>query len=348
MKAKTAVLTAVEKAEVIDRELPELGSHDVLIKVAANNICTSEYGAFNGARKRPLPLTFGHEWAGTVVEVGSEVDSVKPGDYVASGYQYDPYSEPSREGRTSECTKLQSADHPNPDGYFGNAGCASYAVAKEVACYKIDEGVDPSVAALLEPLGTCCAAFRRFGVGYGETVVVIGAGTMGILNALVAKAHGCRVLITEMLPKKLECARALGLEVIDVSQCDPVARVRELTGGKGADGVIIAVGASGAYAQALEMAKEKRAHLLIFAAGYPAPTWELDPNTVHYRRMVIVGSYGADAVDFREAATLINMGVADFSLIVEERLPLSQIQKAFEEACKPGMYRVSVQCQEVE
>lgn len=348
MKAKTAVLTAVEKAEVIDRELPELGSHDVLIKVAANNICTSEYGAFNGARKRPLPLTFGHEWAGTVVEVGSEVDSVKPGDYVASGYQYDPYSEPSREGRTSECTKLQSADHPNPDGCFGNAGCASYAVAKEVACYKIDEGVDPSVAALLEPLGTCCAAFRRFGVGYGETVVVIGAGTMGILNALVAKAHGCRVLITEMLPKKLECARALGLEAIDVSQCDPVARVRELTGGKGADGVIIAVGASGAYAQALEMAKEKRAHLLIFAAGYPAPTWELDPNTVHYRRMVIVGSYGADAVDFREAATLINMGVADFSLIVEERLPLSQIQKAFEEACKPGMYRVSVQCQEVE
>lgn len=348
MKAKTAVLTAVEKAEVIDRELPELGSHDVLIKVAANNICTSEYGAFNGARKRPLPLTFGHEWAGTVVEVGSEVDSVKPGDYVASGYQYDPYSEPSREGRTSECTKLQSADHPNPDGYFGNAGCASYAVAKEVACYKIDEGVDPSVAALLEPLGTCCAAFRRFGVGYGETVVVIGAGTMGILNALVAKAHGCRVLITEMLPKKLECARALGLEAIDVSQCDPVARVRELTGGKGADGVIIAVGASGAYAQALEMAKEKRAHLLIFAAGYPAPTWELDPNTVHYRRMVIVGSYGADAVDFREAATLINMGVADFSLIVEERLPLSQIQKAFEEACKPGKYRVSVQCQEVE
>ena len=148
MKAKTAVLTAVETAEVIDRELPELGEHDVLVKIDANNICTSEYGAFNGARKRPLPLVFGHEWAGTVVEVGSAVDSVAVGDYIASGYQYDPYSEPSREGRTSECTKLQSADHPNPDGYFGNAGCANYAVAKEVACYKIDKGIDPSVAAL--------------------------------------------------------------------------------------------------------------------------------------------------------------------------------------------------------
>lgn len=346
MKAKTAVLTAVEKAEVIDRELPELGEHDVLVKIDANNICTSEYGAFNGARKRPLPLVFGHEWAGTVVEVGSEVDSVAVGDYIASGYQYDPYSEPSREGRTSECTKLQSADHPNPDGYFGNAGCANYTVAKEVACYKIDKGIDPSVAALLEPLGTCCAGFRRFGVEYGQTVVVIGAGTMGVLNALVAKAHGCRVIITEMMPKKLETAAKLGLETIDVSKCDPVEKVRELTGGKGADGVIIAVGASGAYAQALEMAKEKRAHLLIFAAGYPAPKWELDPNTVHYRRMVIVGSYGADAVDFREAASMINMGAADFSQLVEEKIPLDKIQEAFEEACKPGMYRISVQCQE--
>lgn len=346
MKAKTAVLTAVETAEVIDRELPELGEHDVLVKIDANNICTSEYGAFNGARKRPLPLVFGHEWAGTVVEVGSAVDSVAVGDYIASGYQYDPYSEPSREGRTSECTKLQSADHPNPDGYFGNAGCANYAVAKEVACYKIDRGIDPSVAALLEPLGTCCAGFRRFGIEYGQTVVVIGAGTMGVLNALVAKAHGCRVIITEMMPKKLETAAKLGLETIDVSKCDPVEKVRELTDGKGADGVIIAVGASGAYAQALEMAKEKRAHLLIFAAGYPAPKWELDPNTVHYRRMVIVGSYGADAVDFREAASMINMGAADFSPLVEEKIPLDKIQEAFEEACKPGMYRISVQCQE--
>ena len=346
MTAKTAVHTAVETAEVIDRELPELGEHDVLVKIDANNICTSEYGAFNGARKRPLPLVFGHEWAGTVVEVGSAVDSVAVGDYIASGYQYDPYSEPSREGRTSECTKLQSADHPNPDGYFGNAGCANYAVAKEVACYKIDKGIDPSVAALLEPLGTCCAGFRRFGVEYGQTVVVIGAGTMGVLNALVAKAHGCRVIITEMMPKKLETAAKLGLETIDVSKCDPVEKVRELTGGKGADGVIIAVGASGAYAQALEMAKEKRAHLLIFAAGYPAPKWELDPNTVHYRRMVIVGSYGADAVDFREAASMINMGAADFSQLVEEKIPLDKIQEAFEEACKPGMYRISVQCQE--
>lgn len=346
MKAKTAVLTAVETAEVIDRELPELGEHDVLVKIDANNICTSEYGAFNGARKRPLPLVFRHEWAGTVVEVGSAVDSVAVGDYIASGYQYDPYSEPSREGRTSECTKLQSADHPNPDGYFGNAGCANYAVAKEVACYKIDKGINPSVAALLEPLGTCCAGFRRFGIEYGQTVVVIGAGTMGVLNALVAKAHGCRVIITEMMPKKLETAAKLGLETIDVSKCDPVEKVRELTGGKGADGVIIAVGASGAYAQALEMAKEKRAHLLIFAAGYPAPKWELDPNTVHYRRMVIVGSYGADAVDFREAASMINMGAADFSQLVEEKIPLDKIQEAFEEACKPGMYRISVQCQE--
>ena len=135
MKVKTAVLREAGKAEVIDRELPEFSGHEVLVKVAADNICTSEYGAFNGSRNRPTPLVFGHEWAGTVVEVGSEVSSVEVGDYVASGYYYDPYTIPSREGRTSECTHLMSADHPNPDGFYGTAGCAEYVVSSEVACY---------------------------------------------------------------------------------------------------------------------------------------------------------------------------------------------------------------------
>ena len=346
MKARSAVITAVGKAEVIEREIRSPRGHEVLVKIAADNICTSEYGAFNGARNRPMPLGIGHEWAGTVVEVGDEVSALKVGDYVASGYGFDPYTEPSLEGRTGECPSLSGADHPNEDGIYGNAGCAEYFVVNEVACQKIDKSVDPSVAALLEPLGTCCAGFRRFGMKYGETVVVIGAGTMGILNGLVFKAHGCRVLITEMMPKKLEAARRLGLEAIDVSACDPVEKIKELTDGKGADGVVVAVGASGAYAQAAEMLKPKRGRMLIFAAGYPAPEWTLDPNKVHYGRMVIVGTYGGDWMDFKEAATLINMRAANFEELVEERIPLSQIQHAFERACEPGMFRISVICQE--
>ena len=118
------------------------------------------------------------------------------------------------------------------------------------------------------------------------------------------------------------------------------------TGGRGADGVIVAVAAASAYAQAIDMLKEKRGRLLIFAAGYPAPKWELDPNTVHYRRMVIVGTYGADYVDFKEAANLINMRAANFEELVEEKIPLDQIQHAFERACEPGMFRISVICNE--
>ena len=355
MKVKTAVLRAAGKAEVIDRELPELASHEVLVKVAADNICTSEYGAFNGSRNRPTPLVFGHEWAGTVEAVGSEVSSVAVGDYVASGYYYDPYTLPSREGthervavraRTSECPHLMSADHPNDDGFFGNAGCAEYVVSSEVACYKIDDGIDPSVAALLEPLGTCCAGFRRFGCDFGDTVVVIGAGTMGILNALVAKAHGCRVLITEMMPKKLEAARRLGLEAIDVSAVDPVEKVKELTGGRGADGVIVAVAAASAYAQAIDMLKEKRGRLLIFAAGYPGA--EVGARSEH-RALPPHGDRGHLRRRLRrlqEAANLINMRAANFEELVEEKIPLDQIQHAFERACEPGMFRISVICNE--
>ena len=326
MKVKTAVLRAAGKAEVIDRELPELASHEVLVKVAADNICTSEYGAFNGSRNRPTPLVFGHEWAGTVEAVGSEVSSVAVGDYVASGYYYDPYTLPSREGRTSECPHLMSADHPNDDGFFGNAGCAEYVVSSEVACYKIDDGIDPSVAALLEPLGTCCAGFRRFGCDFGDTVVVIGAGTMGILNALVAKAHGCRVLITEMMPKKLEAARRLGLEAIDVSAVDPVEKVKELTGGKGPEMILDAAGHFTVVQQAVEMvAKGGR----IGITGLPAKPSTIPMTPIAMRQISIIGSRAYERKHWRQALNLMANGL-DISLVSNFVLPLSDWKKGME------------------
>ena len=78
--------------------------------------------------------------------------------------------------------------------------------------------MDPSEAAFVEPVGTVCQGIRKLRVQQGEKIVVIGAGTMGVLNALVAKAEGCEVMITEMMDKKIEVAKELGLNVVDVKE----------------------------------------------------------------------------------------------------------------------------------
>ncbi len=179
-----------------------------------------------------------------------------------------------------------------------------------------------------------------------ETVAVIGGGTMGMLNALEARALGTRVIVSEMNPKKLETARKIGFETIDSGAEDPVKRIMELTEGKGADAVIVAVGVAKANEQALEMVKKIDGRILQFAAGYPAPVTQMDWNSIHYRRLELIGTYGADAEDFTDAAMLLNTGMIDVSALVEpKRFPLTEMQKAFEAAASPGMYRVCVECQ---
>lgn len=339
---KTAVLHGKEQLTIEERVLPELTPDSVLVKIKACNICTSEYGVYNGSRTRPYPLVFGHEWAGEVLKVGSRVDAFAPGDMVACGYEFDPTSLESLEGRTGECRHIKTANDLNPDGYYGNAGFAEYAVKSKVGLYKIHPDIDPSIAGLLEPVASVAFGLRKLRLQRGERVAVIGAGTMGIINALMARAYGANVMITEMIPKKIEAARACGLQVIDVGQTDPVEEVKRLTGGVGVDCVILAVGAQAATDQAFEMLKAKRGRVLLFAAAYPSPKINLDVNTLHYRKIDIIGTFGADHQDFQAAADTINSGSIDFSPVIEKKYPFSQMEQAMQAACVPGAYRVSV------
>ena len=179
-------------------------------------------------------------------------------------------------------------------------------------------------------------------------VGVIGAGTMGLINAQTAKAYGCRVIVSEMIPKKIETAKAMGFEVIDCNESDPVPfKNPPRTDFHGADAVIVAVGATSANSQGLEMLKQNDGRMLLFAAGYPVPELKVDSNRLHYRKMELIGTFGADHEDFKEAAQALSSKVVDVSKLVEEKkFPLSRLQEAYEEASKPGMYRVSVMLDE--
>ena len=341
---KTAVLRGKEKLTIENRKLPEIDEHSVLVKIKACNICTSEYGVYNGSRtSRPYPLVFGHEWSGEILEVGSKVYELKKGDYVACGYQFDPYTEASKEGRTSECPHLITANDLNSDGYYGNAGFAEYVVKPEVQLYKIKKGVDPAIAGLLEPISTVIFGLNKLRIKRGETIVVVGAGTMGIINALIAREYGCRVIISELLPKKITVAKNYGFEVINAKECDPIKKVMELTDGKGADAVILAVGAQKATDQSFEMIKQKRGRILLFAASYPSPKINIDVNTIHYRKMEIIGTFGADYRDFREGQNLINSGKIDFSPVIESRFSFDKMEDAMKAACVLGAYRICVE-----
>lgn len=343
-KARTAVIYGAKDSRIVERDLREIGPEDVLVKVLACNLCTSEFGIWAGDRSnRPLPMTFGHEWSGEIIQVGSKVASLKIGDFVGGSYQYDPYSTEAREGRTSEAPGVKPYETQWEDGLYGRyEGCADYLVQSQESIYKFNNRIKPSEAGFLEPLATVINGLKKLDIKETETIVVIGGGTMGILNALVAKRTGARVIVTEMMERKVKVAEELGLEVIDGSKVNPVDEVMNRTGNLGADTVIVAVGLTAANQQAFKILKKLHGKVLMFAAGYPAPELGVDANKIHYGKMSIFGTFLGDYEDFSESARLLGDNLIDVSALVDKEFRFEDIQQAFEEAVKPGGYRTTV------
>ncbi len=345
MERKTmrfSVLTEKGHAEVRERPLPEIGPHQVLVKQLACNICTTDYGQWMGLREHQgYPMAGGHEGSGIIAAVGEKVKDYKVGDHVAMAYDGCGECLPCRQGDVLHCTGM--TQKKTEDGYLGAFGFADYFVRNTRSLIKMNPDLDPSEAAFLEPLATVVKGLKKLRVVPLETVVVIGAGTMGLVNAQAARALGARVIVSEIMENKLRTAREMGFEVIDSKEQDPVQAVKDLTGRVGADAVIVAVGASIANEQALNMVKETDGRILFFAAGYPAPELKIDSNIIHYRRIELIGTFAADTIDFFTAGKLLNTKAVDVSKIVEsKKFKLDDIQEAFKEASTPGKYRVSV------
>jgi len=338
------VIIAPKKVEVHRRPLPEIGENEILVKLNACNICTSDYGQWSGARSnQPFPIAGGHENAGTIIEKGSKVrDNLNIGDQVAFTYFHCGECEDCRRGNTFIC-RYEERFKKSDDGYYGDFGFATYKISEARLAVKINPAIPPAEAAFTEPVATVVHGMKRLRIRPLDNLVVIGGGTMGLINAQVARVYGARVIITEIMERKLERARQLGFEnVIDASKIDPVEAVKELTGGKGADIVILAVGASSANQQALDMTKGTGAKISFFAAGYPDPDLNIGSNAIHYRKIELVGTFGANAVDFQDAADIISSKAVDMEPLLESTFPLSEIEKAYELASTPGTYRVSV------
>jgi L-iditol 2-dehydrogenase len=145
------------------------------------------------------------------------------------------------------------------------------------------------------------------------------------------------------VPLSLTVYSMLGFQqVIDASKIDPVKRVRDLTNGKGADIIVLAVGTSSANQQALDMAKASGAKISFFAAGHPDPELKICSNAIHYKKIELIGVFGANAADFQDAADMLNSRSVNMQPLLEGSFPLSEIQKAYELASQPGTYRVTV------
>ncbi|MBN2395066.1 MAG: alcohol dehydrogenase catalytic domain-containing protein [Candidatus Atribacteria bacterium] len=348
-KMKYGVIVGKRKAEVYQKEVPSIKEDEVLINNKTCNICTTDYQQWAGDRMhQPFPMAFGHENSGIVVEVGKEVKNCQPGDHVVVNI-YGPCLECDncRMGKSSiYCQNSLSnykMKHPDEDGVYGFYGCGEYQVAKSKHVFKVSKDLPFEEAGFVEPLATVIHGIERLRIKVKEKVLVIGAGTMGLLNAQVARYYGADVIISELIDKKIEAAKKLKFDqIINPEKENFQEKIKEYLGDSQLDAIIVAVGATSAYNQAIKVAP-KGCRMLIFAANFPEPDWDLKPNPVHYQLWEIIGTYGCSTQDYLNATVLLSKKYILTAPLLEKKYSLEDIQKAFEKATTPGTYRVTIE-----
>jgi threonine dehydrogenase-like Zn-dependent dehydrogenase len=305
---KAAVLTEYKKIEIEDVPEPQIGPHDVEFRVMACGLCPNDYRLYTGlATWKKLPAVLGHEPAGEVVKVGSEVNRFKPGDMVAGDIT-------TRCGYCRSCAAGRENLCPNRKNVV-DGSLAQFSAGNEIWMNKFHH-VSFEEASLVEPLSCVLNGIRNSRVKAGDIVAIVGAGQIGLMLLQVAQMLRAKVIVIDVRSDRLSVAERLGAEyVIDSSTTDPVARVKELTAGDGANAAIVAIGN--------KQAIETGFHLVgpmgtvnLFASTNPPTDVSINPNVVHRDEVSVIGSYDKTRADLQEATRLVDEGRIDVKTLI--------------------------------
>lgn len=327
--------------EFIDVPVPQPGPGEALVRIEAVAICTWEQRSFSGQQSNRFPFVGGHETVGEVVAFGPGYHgTLAVGDRVSLGSAACGACHWCHTGQDRVCAQHYAGAVAYGEAW-GPGGFAEMKIHPADGLYPVGDA-PREVAALVEPLSCAVHASRVNGVTVGHDVVVLGAGVMGLMNIIAAKAYGARVIASEVDAGRLEMARRMGADVVvDASGTDPVAAVKELTDGRGADVVIAAIGHPSANEQGLAMLAD-RGSLVLFASAHPETPIALGPNHVHNHEQAVRGVVSSEKRDFHLAARMVRLGLVDLSPLVQATYPLDRLSDALTEAVAPGTYRIVV------
>ncbi len=334
---RAGVLTAPRKLRAQGVPRPAMADDQVLIRTHFCGVCPSDVRWFTGERTDgSYPRMLGHEWAGVVERVGSLVTSYAEGDRVVPDWRVVCGScHYCRQGVANYCENVQTSRV--------RGGYAEYGVALAMNLRKVPASVSFEEACFTEPLACCLNGNRMCGIREGSDVVVLGAGPIGLLHVQLAKLRGARVIVADPLRRRLPDARNLGADELVLPDEDPVAKVQALTEGRGADAVIVAVGATKAMQQAVAMAGINGV-VNFFAGQYPAEPLQLDPNRIHYRQLRLTGSHDYTPDDFTKALKLIALRAVRVKELISHVLPLDYIEQAFQVVAERQGLKVLIDC----
>jgi len=329
---RAALLEAIEKLTLTNVDTPQCRSGEVLIKTKACGICRTDMKCLTqGQRDLIMPRILGHEVAGTVVTIGQGVDHVSVGDRV----QVSP-GIPC--GTCNYCLKGQDnlCDSVQILGFHVNGGFAEYLLipargVKNGIIQAIPDHISYAEAALTEPLACSVNIQNSLKVSAEDSVLIIGAGPLGILNSKLARANGVKkIIVAEINERRIKNTEKFDFDyLINVNQKDLVKEIMQITKGAGADVAIPCCPGIEPFSQGINcLAKGGRFGFFSGLIGNTALGFDL--NIIHYKELLVSGAYGCSLSHNRNALQLIAEDKVNVKNMITQRLSLDEVRTGLE------------------
>jgi len=320
---RAAVLNRPGEVEVVERPTPTPGPHEVLVRVRAVGVCGSDTHYYDHGRLGRFvveqPMVLGHESAGVIEGVGAEVDPTRVGQRVSIEPGVPCFTcHECLAGRYNLCPDMVFYATPPVDGSL-----AELAVIHEAFAHPVPDSVSDEAAALLEPLSVGVWSCRKAGVGLGTSVLVTGAGPIGLVAVQVARAAGAaQVVVADVNPHRLAVAARLGAtRTVDVRE---TSVVESYAGGPGPDVLLECSGHAGVTGDGIRALAPNGTAVLVGMGGDEFP---LPLSVVQERELTVTGTFRY-ANTWPTAISLVASGQVDLDALVTRRFALAETAQA--------------------
>jgi 2-desacetyl-2-hydroxyethyl bacteriochlorophyllide A dehydrogenase len=334
---KAALFEKPHELNIVSRPLRALLKDEVLVKVDSCGVCGTDVHILEGTSRSTPPVVLGHEYWGVVEDAGPETGDIREGQKVA----IDPNISCGtcyycRRGLVHLCANLKAL------GVDIDGGMAERCIVPAGQLHVLPDTIKPEAGAFVEPISCALHGIDRAGIRAGDSVVILGGGTIGlIMLQLVRSAGAARAIVVEPLVHKQQVARTLGADhVIDPSHTDAKTAILDLTH-VGADVVIECVGSPRTMQLAIEVAR--RGGVVEFFGVCPVgETIPIEPNQVYFKELTITGSY-VNPHTFARAIAMLESGKITVDKFKIDRFPLEGAREAIELQRRGGTLKSIIQ-----
>jgi len=334
---QAAVYRGINDVRLETVPVPQIGPGEMLVRVNSCGVCGTDLKKISTG-SHSAPRIFGHETSGTVAAVGEGVSEYRTGDRVMVFHHI-----PCREcfycqNKTfAQCATYKKVGctagfEPSGGGFAEYVRVMDWIV--QHGTVRIPDAVSFEQACFVEPVNTCMKGIEALRLRRGETVLAIGQGAIGIILSVLAKRAGATLITSDLYPERLRIGSTFGLDLtVDASQTNVIQRVRELTEGRGADAVILAVGGNTLIRTAMDAARPG-GRILLFAQTQHGEAI-IDPAAICVDEKTLVGSYSASVDLQHESVRFVMDCEMDLERLVSHRFPLAECGPALDLAAHP-------------